>query len=329
MGWSRFAVLLFAVLSGASPCVAHPKAECTTTRCDYGARLPGPLPPAVFQITNRGDAPLILKPQPCCGFTVTGAETPIPPGQTRRLVASAAHPLGDGLFRKTMSVLTNDPAVPALQLEMIAVGKSPILLFPGDELTVPLDAEIIPPQTVTLCCNDEPELKITSIRCSAPYVRCKEVTPLVPDKELPGRYRAVEISIADGAPQTPYEAVIVLGTNCHRRPLVKLHVYGLSPDSVAAQPPRLDFEPLDKKESSITRVVTLTRAMGPFKLLGVTASDPRIEVAAQMDPSGRFAELAVTFRPGEQRGAFHGTVTVRTDDPQRPRVAIPVTSEAD
>jgi hypothetical protein len=321
-------VLLLVGLAGATPGAAHPKAECSATRCNYGDRLPGPLPPAVFQITNRGDAPLILKPQPCCGFSVTGAETPIPPGQTRRLVVSAARPLGDGLFRKTMRVLTNDPAVPELQLEMIAMGKSPILLFPSDELTVPLDADAVAPQTVTLRCNDEPELKILSIRCSAPYVNCKEVAPMVPDKEEPGRYRAVEINVAASAPQTPYEAVILLGTNCRRHPVVKLHIYGLSPNSVAAQPPRLDLEPLDKTETSVTRVVTLTRAMGPFKVLGVTVSDPRIEVGAQMDPSGRFAELEVTFRPGDQRVAFHGTITVRTDDPERPRIAIPVTSEA-
>jgi hypothetical protein len=322
------AALLLAVLSSASPCVAHPKAECAVTRCDYGDRLPGPLPPAVFRIANRGDAPLVLKPQPCCGFTVTGAETPIPPGQIRRLIAFAAHPLGEGLFRKTMRVLTNDPALPELQLEMTAMGKSPIQLFPGDDLTVPLDDEIMAPQTVTLCCNDEPALKITSIRCSAPYVHCKEVAPIVPEKAEPGRYRTVEVSVTAGAPRAPYEAAILLGTNCRRRPLVKLHLYGLSPNSVAAQPPRIDFDPLGKNETSATRVMTLTRTMGPFKLLGITASDPRIEVAASMDPTGRFAELTVTFRPGQQPGAFHGTITVRTDDPERPRVVIPVTSEA-
>src|SRR5713101_4427407 len=247
---SRVVLILLAALSWAAPCVAHPRAQCDSTRWDYGDRLPGPLPPAEFRIANRGDAPLVLKPQPCCGFTVTGAESPIPPGQTRRLVASAAHPLGEGLFRKTMRVLTNDPALPVLQLEMTAVGKSPIQLYPGDDLTVPLDDEYAVPQTVTLCCNDEPALKITSIRCSASYVQCKEVAPIVPEKEEPGRYRAVEVSVAASAQLTPYEAIILLGTNCRRRPLVKIHLYGLSPNSVAPQPPRIDLEPLGKNETS-------------------------------------------------------------------------------
>ncbi len=35
-----------------------------------------------------------------------------------------------------------------------------------------------------------------------------------------------------------------------------------------------------------------------------------------------------TFRPGAQRGAFRGTITVRTDDPERPRLVIPYTGEA-
>ncbi len=328
MRWCHSILILCGLMLGAAPCVAAPRAECSLPRCDYGDRLPGPLPPAVFPITNRGDMPLILRPQPCCGFSVTGAETPIRPGETRRLVALAAHPLGEGLFRKTMRVLTNDPAVPVLQLEMVAMGKSPVTLFPGDELTVPLD-EDAPPQTVTLCCNDDPELKLTSIRCSAPYVSCKEVAPLVPENESPGRYRAVQVTVTAAAPKSAYEAVILLGTNCHRRPLVTLHLYGISPTAVTALPPRIDFDPLGKDDASLTHLVTLTRAMGPFKVLGVTTSDPRMTVAVHADLSGMFSELIATFRPGRERGAFHGTITVRTDDPERRRIVIPYSGEAD
>src|SRR5439155_2824077 len=122
------AFFLLAALPWAAPGSAAPKADCAVPRCDFGDRLPGPLPPAVFEVVNRGDAPLVLRPQPCCGFLVTGAETPIPPGATRRLVANASHPLGEGLFRKTMRVLTNDPAAPELQLELVAMGKNPIQL---------------------------------------------------------------------------------------------------------------------------------------------------------------------------------------------------------
>lgn len=320
--------LLLAALPWAVPCSAHPRAELAVTRCDYGDRLPGVLPPAIFPITNRGDQPLTLRPQPCCGLTVTGVEKPIPPGATRRLVVHAAHPLGEGQFRKTVRVLTNDPAAPELQIEVIAMGKSPIQLFPGDELSVPLNNELTVTQTVLLRCNDEPELKITSIRCSAPYVHCKEVPPVLPEGEQPGRHRAVEVSVTADAPGTPYEAAVVIGTSCQRRPQVKLRVYGLSPTAVTAQPPRIDFDPLGKNDATAARMVVLTRAMGPFKVLGATASDPRMQVSVHMDPGGMYAELLATFRPGTQRGTFRGTITVRTDDPERPRIVIPYAGEA-
>src|SRR5229473_2818273 len=100
----RLAVVLLAVLPWTAPCEAHPRAVCAVTRCDYGDRLPGPLPPAQFSVTNRGDEPLILQPQLCCGIRVTGAETPIAPGAVRCLVAFPAHPLGEGEFRKTIRV---------------------------------------------------------------------------------------------------------------------------------------------------------------------------------------------------------------------------------
>jgi hypothetical protein len=341
------AFVLLAALPAAAPCAALPKAQFATTRCNYGDRLPGVLPPAVFPVTNRGDAPLVLRPQPCCGLTITGAETPVPPGATRRLVTRAAHPLGEGLFRKTVRVLTNDPGVPEVQIELVAMGKNPIQLFPGDELTFPLHSEFIPVQTVVLRSNDEPELRITSIRCSAPYLRCREVTPVLQEgsntllgaktapaggpfltREEPGRQRAVEVSVTTEAPESPYAAVVVLGTTCKRRPQVKLRVYGLSPTAVTAQPPLIVFDPIGKGEETGARMVVLTRAMGPFKLLGAAASDSRMELQTRMDPSGMFAELLVTFRPGKQRGLFRGTITVRTDDPERPRILIPYSGEA-
>jgi hypothetical protein len=324
----RLAVTLLGALPLALPCAAQPRAQLAANRFDYGDRLPGVLPPAAFTVTNTGDQPLVLRPQPCCGIKVNGAETAIPPGTSRQLSLIAPHPLGEGLFRKTVQVLTNDPATPELQLEVVAMGKSPIQLFPGDELTFALNAEFVPPQTVVLRCHDEPEFKITAIHSSAPYVHCKEVPPVLQDGEDPSRHRAVEISLAADAPTAPFEAVLVLDTTCKRRPQVKLHVYGLSATAVTAQPPRIDFDPIGKDQACGARVVVLTRTSGPFKILEATASDPRAKVVVNADSSGMFAELLVTFRPGSQRGPFQGTITVRTTDPERPRLVIPFAGEA-
>jgi hypothetical protein len=333
----RLAALLPAVLLGA-PCVAGPRAECATTRCDFGRLLPGVPPPAVFSITNRGDAPLVLQLQLCCGSVVTGADKPIAPGATGRLTVSLRS-LTDGLLRKTLRVLTNDPDTPELPLELLADVRSPLQLLPSAELAFPLAAVSIDPQRVVLRCNDEPELMITSIRCSAPFLRCKEVAGSaalnglnrvsvgIAEEEEPGRLRVLEVSVAPNAPAKPYEAVIVVSTNCKRRPEVKLRVFGFSPAAVTAQPPRIDFA-LAPGQEDAKQWVTLTRAVGPFKVLGATASDPRMEVRIAMDASGMFADLIATFRPGSQRGAFQGTITVRTDDPDRPRVLIPYAGEA-
>jgi hypothetical protein len=47
-----------------------------------------------------------------------------------------------------------------------------------------------------------------------------------------------------------------------------------------------------------------------------------------MDPSGTVGEVLASFRPGRQRGAFQGVITVRTNDPERPSLVIPYTGEA-
>jgi hypothetical protein len=314
-------------LPWASPCAAHPKVACPVTRHDYGVRVPGLLPPALFSITNRGDAPLVLNPQPCCGIVVLGAQPPIPPGATRRVTIRAMH-LHEGLLRKTVHVLTNDPGAPEIQFQLIAVGRSPVVLFPDDELTMPLNPRATEEQRVTLHCNDQPVLKITSIRCSAPYVHCREIAPLVAAGKEGGPDRAVMVSVTPDAPATPYQAVVALGTNCPRDPEVKLHVYGVSSDAVTAQPPRIEFDPIDARQLVADQIVVLSRTAGPFKVLDVTTSDPRMQTRVMTDPSGVIEELLASFSPGKQRGPFQGTITVRTDDPQRPRLVIPYAGEA-
>lgn len=315
------------VASLASSVAASPKAQVDVTRHDFGQRLPGLLPPVEFAITNTGDAPLRLQPRPCCDIIVTGAETPVAPGATRRLVVRAAH-LHDGMFRKTVRVLTNDPGAPELQFQLTAIGKNPVDVYPGDELTVPLNPGGVAAQRVTLRSNDEPELKITSIRSSNPAVVCQEVPALLEPGDEPGRCRAVEVAVTSDAGSSSMEAVVVIGTSCKRAPEVKLRVYGLSAGAVMAQPPRIDFDPIDPKEPYASRLLMLTRASGPFKVLKATASDPRMEVKVHMDPSGTYGEVLAMFAPGKERGPFRGTITLLTNDPERPKVVVPYAGEA-
>jgi hypothetical protein len=323
-----YCVVLLSLPLGVTPCGAQPRVECAVTRHDYGIRLPGPLPPTEFLVVNRGTDPLTLKPQLCCGMQLAGSDSPILPGSTRRLVVTPTHALGDGAMNKSIRLETNDPERPEVTLELLAMGKSPLQVLPAEELTVPLQEENVPPQVVQFRVNYEPALTLTSIRCSAPYVQCREVTPDVPQGEKAEQFRAVEITVSPNSPSTPYEAVIAIRTSCKARPEVKLRVYGLSPTAVTPQPARIDFDPLDPGAATAARVVTLTRSMGPFKVLSSTASDPRMHVKVMADASGMFAEVIARFEPGPHRGPFHGIILIRTDDPERPRIVIPYTGEA-
>ena len=131
----------------------------------------------------------------------------------------------------------------------------------------------------------------------------------------------------DGA-SAPFEALVVIGTNCKREPEVKLRVYGISANAVIVQPARIDFDPIDPKEPFVSRLLMVTRAAGPFKILKAITSDPRMEVKVHLDPSGTYGEVLAMFAPGKEKGPFHGTITLQTDDPERPRLVIPYTGEA-
>lgn len=322
------ALVILAAAASAGDGAAHPKVKLLTPRHDYGERFVGELPPALFSVANHGSAPLVLQPRPCCGLGITGAERPIPPGATRRLVVTTRPPT-EGLYRKTLRLGTNDPKAPEIQLELVARVRPAIQVLPTDQLTLPLQTDTNSSQIVTLRSNDEPEFTITSIRCSSPYVQCKEVPPpSLHVADSPGRTRAVQVSPTDQVPATAYEAVIVIGTSSKRCPEVTVHVFGLPHNGVTVHPPRLDFV-LGKNDKVTDMPLFLSRASGPFKILGIATSDPRAKVKVlDQDPSGLGAALLVSFWANEQRGPFEGTITIRTDDPQRPEVVVPYSGEA-
>jgi hypothetical protein len=323
-----FVIGLLAAVASAGPCAARPEAQLLVARHDFGERFVGELPPAVFSVANRGNAPLLLRPRPCCGLSVTGTQRPIPPGATRQLVVTTPRP-PEGLYRKTLRVGTNDPKSPELQFELVARIKAAIQILPGDQLAIPLQAGNSSSQIVTLRSNDEPEFTITSIRCSESHLQCKEVAPpLARAADEPRRYRAVEVTLAADGPATAREGLVVIGTTCKRCPEVTLHVFGLSNNGVTAHPPRLDFVP-GKGNAVADLPLFLSRASGPFKILGIATSDPRAKVKVlEEDPTGLGVTLLVSFWANEQQGVFQGTITIRTDDPDRPVVVVPYSAEA-
>ena len=98
---------------------ANSQIKFKTESVDYGSIEKGSTGLRIFIFENNGDAPLIItNVKSSCGCTIPKKpEAPIPPGQKGEIqVSYDTNRLG--VFRKTITVSTNDPNSPIIALKI-------------------------------------------------------------------------------------------------------------------------------------------------------------------------------------------------------------------
>ena len=98
---------------------ANSQIKFKTESVDYGSIEKGSTGLRVFIFENNGDAPLIItNVKSSCGCTIPKKpEAPIPPGQKGEIQVSY-DTNRIGVFRKTITVSTNDPNSPIIALKI-------------------------------------------------------------------------------------------------------------------------------------------------------------------------------------------------------------------
>jgi hypothetical protein len=134
-------ILAFAlpVRSGAGPTITFDKEVH-----DFGKVLSGEEVEATFQITNTGDEKLVIdKVRTSCGCTKTirGSSELEPNGKSKIVAALDTVGMKAGAKKKTVTVLSNDPKRPRVDLKLLAEVIQELKIAPSD-LAVRLGAYV-------------------------------------------------------------------------------------------------------------------------------------------------------------------------------------------
>src|SRR3954467_12599449 len=109
-----------------------PKAVAVEPIKDVGTVPKGDKAVADFLIRNDGDAVLeITNVQPACGCTVAEYDKTIAPGKTGKVHAVVDTSTFNGPIAKGVTVFTNDPAMPQIELTVRAKVEPYINVKPG------------------------------------------------------------------------------------------------------------------------------------------------------------------------------------------------------
>jgi hypothetical protein len=138
----------------------------------------------------------------------------------------------------------------------------------------------------------------------------------------------LEIVVAAEMPQEVFEATVRARTTHSQRPWVELKLFGQPQGTVTVQPPRIDFGHLRLEgPTPVTRLLTLSRRQGSFRILRAETGDLALKVTVLPDATSSYCELEVAYLGGWTKQQVEGKIVLLTDDPRRPRIEVPYTAE--
>lgn len=320
------AVSLFGADAPASVNADAPRIEFAEPVHDFGEITSGAKVTHSFEFSNTGSSTLeITKVNTSCGCTTAGEwDRVLEPGQKGAIPIEFNSGSFSGNIMKTVTVLSNDPE------------RSTVVLQIKGNIWTPI--EITPRSVVFQYDSGSPtgETKVIKIRnnldtplvLSAPEWK-QEAFKVELEELKPGKEFALNITTLPPVGTGTISAPITLKTTLTNTPRLSVHALAVERQPFSISPSRiyLPAEPLAEPNRPLVTIRKLTDR-------SVTLSDPAINVPGvevkleEVEP-GKVFRLTPVFPEGlEIKPGQRVELSVKTTDPRRPVIQIPVLARA-
>ena len=310
---------------------AAPMLKFDKTVYDFGTTSLVDTITGTFTFSNAGDADLkIGKPAPSCGCTVASVKPDaLKPAETGELVFTVRVGGARGPLEKHITVPSNDPQSPSINLTIKADMKQVIEVLPGVVSLGNILQGAITNVTVHIRRTDGKKLNITNTEAANKFVR----TRIQPMEASTDEVANVVIEVeGEGAPRT-FSDVVKLYLDDSKTPAVNISLTGRLVGDVAIAPEALYWGISDPEhwatnqtETMTTRRITVTSSKPgqPLEVSNVTSTIKELTVEiVPMEKGKSFSLVAKLSEPPKE--STKGTITFSTNMPRQPKIEVPVT----
>ena len=302
--------------TGPQPCI-----EVDEPMLDLGKRWTKE-PPVKhsFRIRNTGQATLkVTGVMSSCGCTHTGQKrVEIEPGGTWNLDIELDLSGQQLLVAHKITVYSNDPTQPQLELRIIGIVRPPIVVEPRNgRFFGQVAADETRQRTLTLKNNTEEWMDLKVVRCDGQTFTAK-LTTVTPGKE----YKLVMTA------RPPYKpgansGRIELATGLKIEPTRLIRPQAYLPPRLLATPKTLTLS--DSLPQGAKRVVSVrNNGKTPVKVLRVTTLMPGVTTKINHLAERKVHNITVRFPPGFKISKGSGQLVIHTDDSESPEIKIGV-----
>ncbi|HVG08048.1 MAG TPA: DUF1573 domain-containing protein [Thermoanaerobaculia bacterium] len=320
-------VLLAAATLIAQGAAGKPKAVAVEPIKDVGFVAKGDMATHEFVISNDGNAPLELREvRAACGCTVADFDKVIAPGKTGKVRVTVDTKSFNGPTAKGVTVYTNDPDAPTIELTVRADVGQFIKMKPGYARFITVQGEEKEGKIVqTLWTPDKTPLEIVKVESPYPFLKVRywEAKPEERLAENADQQQwKVEIHLSNDAPIGALSEPVKIHTNHPKQKLVQVPISGFVRPMVAVTPPIVDMGQVSGTNPVRFSLNVRNFATEPIKLTSIAGDVQGINAKIEPVQEGREYTVQVTFQPEARKGPVNGKLTLTTDSKKVPWIEV-------
>lgn len=307
---------------------AQPKAAADTLIHDFGLMPRGDVSQHTFVLRNEGNQDLVISQvRSSCACTVVDHPQVIAPGDSGEVKVDLDTMILLGPSTKRVSLFTNDPENPRIDMTIKVDARPYIDVHPGYFRYIVVQGfgdEGSVEQTVWA--SSPKEFSITSVESPVDFIdvewREAEADERRPDHD--GPQWVVKATIQPDAPVGPLTGFIDIYTDHAKQKKASIPLSGFVRPVFAVTPSAAAFGDLALEEPRDVALDLRSFATEEIEIVGIDNSIEGIETTWETQTEGRRFWIRFKVPTDLPKGPFAGTVTVRTNSERVPTIEIPI-----
>lgn len=308
-----------------------PSAAFDSLTGDFGTVEQGKIVKYKFSVTNIGDAPLLIEK---VQFSMPGmkirVKQEIPPGKsTDAIVEWDTHSFTQQVKGQALLFL-NDPEHAKVLLELTGKVSSPIDILPYPAIYLSQFLGEHEQRSLTIKNNQRHNIAITKVEPLGHNFSAKLKVIEI------GKHYELNVAVPTETTVGRYREALVLHTDDPNYPKIQIEMNVLVKPDIFIVPEEIDFGKIDlaqiKRDNSILKLieqyVLIKRKSGEMEITAFSTSVPFIKASKEPDQKAKDFRIDLSFMLDKLvPGQFNGSITLNTDDPEFPKLSIPVKGE--
>jgi len=249
----------------------------------------------------------------------------IPPGGEGKIDVTFKTQRRKGVNRKKITVNSNDPENPRLQIEIVADLEQVLDASPRRQWYGRIKQEETLTKTFTLEGKEVANVKLKNLRLKTDKFKEAFTWKINDDISEEGRKLTVDVTLtAQSIPPGRFNAILIADTNIKDIKQLELNLSGEVLGPITINPRRLYFGQFEMNNEMVKTITLTANNDIPFKIMDVSSSEAEFKIDPWSGVAGNEHTITVRLTPKLDRDRIRATLEIKTDMEKQSDVSVDI-----